>query len=172
MPPPKKNPSTQTVTFISESSSYPNVLGASNASGSLPEDGGTVVFKVNPHTYLELTNVNTELVKYYADDGDGVLTDTDALIYSGAPSGFKTKDLRKASVDYDTKTFFAAFEDDPNNPDMDYNDFVAQITLETTDITVRPNAGRGNGSELVGGIDIDPGNSTGRNNGGDFPDVL
>jgi len=32
---------------------------------------------------------------------------------------------------------------------------------------VKCNAGRGNGSELVGGVDCDPGNSGGRNNGGD-----
>ncbi len=32
---------------------------------------------------------------------------------------------------------------------------------------VKCNSGRGNGSELVGGVDCDPGNSGGRNNGGD-----
>lgn len=32
---------------------------------------------------------------------------------------------------------------------------------------IKCNAGRGNGSELVGGVDCDPGNSGTNNNGGD-----
>jgi hypothetical protein len=46
---------------------------------------------------------------------------------------------------------------------------VPEVTTEPTATeapVIHPNAGRGNGSEIVNGVDVDPGNST-KNNGGD-----
>jgi hypothetical protein len=180
-----------TVTSVPDSSStYNNIVGVmgEDPGQTVGENGGTFTFQVAgaeaASEYLFLVNdpfrltANTD-IRYYVDTNhDERLDSGDQLIYQGETTGFTIADLQAAAKLYGTTDFIAAF-DDSNvvggvpTPDLDYNDIIVAISLEEpkAEKTVHPNSGRGNGPEVVNGVDVDPGNSGGPNNGGDYADM-
>jgi hypothetical protein len=181
---PKKNgPSTTaTVSFVSESSAFQNVLGGDGTveTSTVAEYGSPQSFTFDAgsgaQSNLELVNSDAQnpnqSVRYYTDlNGNGSVDGADALIFEGKPDDFTFADLLAAAEASRVGRFILAFDDGGAGPDRDYNDFVATLTLNSHG--VRANAGRGNGSEIafVNGIavELDPGNSSiPPNNGGDF----
>lgn len=166
-----------TMTFVSESSGFQNVLTASvdgSVKASLPEYGGskTFLYKSSSDAFLAIPlnpndSATDSRVKYYVDDGDKLFNPTkDELIFDGVQStGVSMEELRLAA---DGEFVFGAFEDLKPPPatssqgwvgDNDFNDFV--VKLEFSD-ALKCNAGIGNGSEPTGVgelNDCDPGQS-------------
>jgi len=184
----KKMPALEAeVKFIGEVSGFDNVLLAEG-----PSAGPTVTEGVNGPSAVfnfardEAAANNFELasppaldqdVRYYSDfDGDGAVDGADALIFQGDPDDFTFENLVDAALIAGTGRFTVAFDDGGDfaggnsGADRDYNDFVASIVLDGA--LGKANSGRGNGPErgFVDGVvvEIDPGNSMGRNNGGDI----
>ena len=169
-----------TVTFASQSSDFANVLGVDGpgAGATIPEFGGseTFVFRSDSAglTNLELVSPGTsnQGVRYYTDaNGDGLVNGSDALVFQGSPDDFTFANLVGVAEATGIGRFTVGFDDGGGGLDRDYNDYLATVTLSST-ATGKANAGRGNGSEyaFVDGlkVELDPGNSAGHNNGGDF----
>lgn len=167
-----------TFTFISEYSDFKNVLHATNSAnpatlleGATAPITYTFALAQSGNIYAELTNVTGELVQYgYDANNDNRLTGGEIML-QGTPSDITFEDLLILALTTGKTTFLAQFEDSPNNPDMDYNDFVTSIEIGGVNFK-HANSGRGNGPELavVNGqiVEVDPGNSGGHNNGGDI----
>jgi hypothetical protein len=169
-----------TVTFAAQSSDFANVLGVDGpgAGGTIPEFGGSesFVFKADSAglNNLELVSPGTsqQAVRYYTDaNGDGRVNGSDTLVFQGNPDDFTFANLVQVAEATGIGRFTVGFDDGGGGLDRDYNDYLATVTLSST-ATGKANAGRGNGSEyaFVDGlkVELDPGNSAGHNNGGDF----
>ncbi len=171
-----------TFTAIGQSSGYNNLMGAWGESGTVSENvGSTQTYGFNlseaSSEYAYLSNDPAQAltnVRYFADmDGDGVVESGDDLVFEGAPSAFTFASLITAAAAEGTTRFVAMFDDSYNGgPDTDFNDIVVSVSLSGGG-GKHANAGRGNGSEYgfdsTGHlVELDPGNSGGHNNGGDF----
>jgi len=169
-----------TVTFTAQSSDFANVLGVEGpaAGGTIPEFGAPQTFAFATGTgglsNLELVSPGTgqQAVRYYTDaNGDGRVNGSDTLIFQGNPDDFTFAKLVQAAEATGIGRFSVGFDDGGGGLDRDYNDYLASITLSST-ATGKANSGRGNGSEYawIDGVrvELDPGNSAGHNNGGDF----
>jgi hypothetical protein len=168
------------VTFVSQSSDFANVLGVDGpgAGATIEEFGGSDTFVFGRATAsldnLELVSPGTahQAVRYYTDaNGDGVVNGSDTLVFQGSPDEFTFAELLQTAEETGIGRFLVGFDDGGGGLDRDYNDYLATVTLSSTP-TARANAGRGNGSEYawIDGlpVELDPGNSAGHNNGGDF----
>lgn len=169
-----------TVTFASQSSDFANVLGADGpaAGPTIEEFGGSETFAFRTDTAslcnLELVSPGTsqQAVRYYTDwNGDGRVNGSDTLVFQGNPDEFTFADLVKTAETTGIGRFTVGFDDGGGGLDRDYNDYLATITLSSS-LPAKSNAGRGNGGEYawIDGlkVELDPGNSAGHNNGGDF----
>lgn len=161
-----------TMTFVSESSGYKNILTAQvdgTTATSLKEYGKATSFfySSDKSAYLELAKgpAQDSRVKYYVDNGDGLFNPTeDTLIFDNVLSkNVSLEQLRKAA---DGKAVFGAYEDllptswspEGYKPDNDFDDFVVKLEFDK----VNANAGIGNKGEpnVISELnDIDPGNS-------------
>ena len=169
-----------TVTFAAQSSDFANVLGVDGpaAGGTIEEFGGSETFDFKAGTAglnnLELVSPGTagQAVRYYSDwNGDGLVNGSDTLVFQGSPDDFTFSDLLERAESLGVGRFTVGFDDGGGGVDRDYNDYLATITLSST-VPDKSNAGRGNGGEYawIDGlkVELDPGNSTAHNNGGDF----
>ena len=169
-----------TVTFASQSSDFANVLGVDgpSAGGTIPEFGGSETLRLQGRhggpEQLELVSPGTakQAVRYYTDwNGDGMVNGADAMVFQGNPDDFTFANLVQAAEATGVGRFTVGFDDGGGGLDRDYNDYLATITLSST-LPAKSNAGRGNGGEYawIDGVrvELDPGNSAGHNNGGDF----